>query len=162
MVDFFAKAARSCNREVSNPPSSAAAAVGSYCTDSRETAVALAYLGMQSNTRISQLHQTLGNVVCVPETHLTSDSYCSTSLFPLSPSLSKRFFKEQAKTPAGSLDKSYLAVAMSMVAGLNYLYCAGWSDRPFQPESFTDLSPAQRNTLSHIHRATIDYLRIDY
>ena len=131
------------------------------CNDSRETAVCLSYLGMQSNSRMSQLHQTLGEVVCLPATHILPDTYANTSLFPLSPRLSKRFFKEQAKTPAGTLDKSFMAVAMGMVAGLNYLYCAGWSDRPFKPEAFAELSVAQRNTLSHIHRATIDYLGIE-
>ena len=81
---------------------------------------------------------------------------CCRELLPISPTMAKSWWKCIFRSGSGAVCPLTLIAARSMLSGLNFLMCTGWSNDPIVPEAFGPLRPEQHSLLYNIWERVLD------
>ena len=71
-------------------------------------------------------------------------------LLPIPLSLARPHITEHFRRKGDARDTEIVEAACGILAGLNFLYCVGWTDTPILPESQIELGPAHHSVLRHL------------
>ena len=110
--------------------------------------MALASLTEWGNNRIATLHGRIKSLPVCPDYPV--EFKCCRDLLPIPLSSAKAWWKHLGRQEHRAVCPLVLSAAKAMVLGLNYLFCAGWSEDPILPEAFGPLRPEQHALLYNV------------
>ena len=132
--------------------------VGTHACDSMEALAGLASFASVGDCIPASFHRDLGKNPVVPAYGFTPSSDVSNEILPLVPSIVDGWLVgRNCVMPKGISASDFKSCLRGTVLGFNFLYGAGFSDRPVLPAAVGPISEAQERLLEFLWFRVLDF-----